>query len=988
MITMKRHRDDSVANTPVSNRSNGFRTSSGAQSSPTRQLQQKRTSLQYLTKRISPHPPGSRHSSVAPSSLPHLAYTHSHIPSAAPFADSVRPENEAEVEEREQSDNLDEVIMAVEMRDKGTVGCSYYLPREQTLYMMADVERGGVVVINTLKLHIRPSVVILSLRADECMEKCFDPEGNRRGSISGNDEQFRLPFALEYRPSSEFNYEAGRKKLVNLNLFSDGGPEVSFVTPGMEDSLEDYGVGNGAGYTSRQGKILRLSAWIDMESRSTIGCAGALLTYIGRRKAVEYLPSDEMAMSSFRISAMKMFSLKGMMFVNADTLASLQILQSESSPNTHSQGPMRASSGSKEGLSVYGLFHHLARTPQGKHLLRSYFLRPSLNMDVINERLETASVFLRPDNDSPLQKLTKNLGQIKDMRTVMIHLRKGISSGLGKGGGIKSGIWSSLRSFAFHTLQIKDALKEVIGAEKLAIIVKVFEKFDTHEIASVGRMISDTIDFAESAETHRTVVNLGIDDELDAMKRTYNGMDDLLSRTSRDIAATIPAVYSLDLNVIFFPQIGFLISIALNPNTGRGDYEGGQGEHRWDRSFSSDTRIYYKDYRMHELDETLGDIYAAVCDKEIEIVHALGQQVLEREAMLNLTSDICGELDSLLALAQGAKIYKYCRPRMTRKNIIQIKGGRHPLQELTVPSYIPNDTFIVGGMGEHPAIQEHEEDLDPSQSTSESRYAKGPSMLMMTGPNYSGKSVYLKQIALIVYMAHVGCYVPAERAIVGLTDKILTRIATRETVSRFQSAFMIDLQQVALAMTLATNRSLVIIDEFGKGTDSSDGAGLACGVFEHFLSLGDKRPKVLGATHFHEIFENGFLKPRPSLAFGYMEVRLDREAQDLGDQITYLYNFRFGRSITCYGSCCAALNGVDRAVVDRANELVELIAKGEDIVATCATISPEEEDDLKDAEATARHFLLRDIRVLLSQDAGTDARENSRIVLEEVMQLS
>ena len=94
-------------------------------------------------------------------------------------------------------------------------------------------------------------------------------------------------------------------------------------------------------------------------------------------------------------------------------------------------------------------------------------------------------------------------------------------------------------------------------------------------------------------------------------------------------------------------------------------------------------------------------------------------------------------------------------------------------------------------------------------------------MLMMTGPNNSGKSVYLKQIALIVYMAHVGCFVPADRATIGLTDKILTRIATRETVSRFQSAFMIDLQQVALAITQASHRSLVIIDEFGKGTESS-----------------------------------------------------------------------------------------------------------------------------------------------------------------------
>jgi DNA mismatch repair protein MSH5 len=123
--------------------------------------------------------------------------------------------------------------------------------------------------------------------------------------------------------------------------------------------------------------------------------------------------------------------------------------------------------------------------------------------------------------------------------------------------------------------------------------------------------------------------------------------------------------------------------------------------------------------------------------------------------------------------------------------------------------------------------------------------------LVLTGPNYSGKSVYLKQVALIVFMAHVGCYVPAESAIIGLTDKILSRVTTRETVSRVQSAFMIDLQQISLALSLATRRSLIIIDEFGKGTDSSDGAGLACAVFEHLLGRGNHCPKVLGATHFH-----------------------------------------------------------------------------------------------------------------------------------------
>lgn len=147
------------------------------------------------------------------------------------------------------------------------------------------------------------------------------------------------------------------------------------------------------------------------------------------------------------------------------------------------------------------------------------------------------------------------------------------------------------------------------------------------------------------------------------------------------------------------------------------------------------------------------------------------------------------------------------------------------MQELTVPSYVPNDAFLLGGSGSKTSTQRFEDDDELSATIlpiSEVLDRNGaPSMLMVTGPNYSGKSIYLKQIALIVYLAHVGCFVPAEVATIGLTDQILTRIATRETVSKYQSAFMIDLQQIGRAMSLATHRSLVIIDEFGKGTESS-----------------------------------------------------------------------------------------------------------------------------------------------------------------------
>lgn len=348
----------------------------------------------------------------------------------------------------------------------------------------------------------------------------------------------------------------------------------------------------------------------------------------------------------------------------------------------------------------------------------------------------------------------------------------------------------------------------------------------------------------------------------------------------------------------------------------------------------------------------------------------MGVSILEYEGALEEASDLCGEFDSLLALALGADKYKLTAPQITTTNSIQIEGGRNLLQELVVPSFIPNGTLLLGGSGN-----------GAEDETIVSEIIGGaPSLLVVTGPNHSGKSVYLKQVALIVYLAHIGSFVPADRACLGLTDRILTRIATRESVSRNESAFAIDLKQAAFSVNFATRRSLILIDEFGKGTNAMDGAGLVTALLNHFANLGDESPKVLAATHFHEIFENDILQDNPRIDFAQMDVRVDLETENVDDQVTYLFHLKPGRSTSSFGSRCAAMNGVDAAVVGRAEALVLLQAYGEDLRAACARLSEAETARLEEAENDARGFLEIDLD---DEPRGTHRLEKGGLALRE-----
>ncbi|PIA36727.1 hypothetical protein AQUCO_03300143v1 [Aquilegia coerulea] len=263
------------------------------------------------------------------------------------------------------------------------------------------------------------------------------------------------------------------------------------------------------------------------------------------------------------------------------------------------------------------------------------------------------------------------------------------------------------------------------------------------------------------------------------------------------------------------------------------------------------------------------------------------------------------ELDCFLALALVARQNNYVRPILTEETMLDIHNGRHVLQEMTVDTFVPNDTKIL----------------------SDGR------INIITGPNYSGKSIYIKQVALIVYLSHIGSFVPAEAATIGLTDRIFCAMGSKYMTAE-QSTFMIDLHQVGIMLRQATSQSLCLLDEFGKGTLAEDGIGLLGGTINHFATCGDS-PMVLVCTHLTEIFNESCLVKSEKIKFYTMSVlRPDENSTDVED-IVFLYRLVPGHTLLSYGLHCALLAGVPEEVLKRAASVLEIIATNKQVERQC-----------------------------------------------------
>uniref|UniRef100_A0A8D2DDL0 MutS protein homolog 5 n=1 Tax=Sciurus vulgaris TaxID=55149 RepID=A0A8D2DDL0_SCIVU len=622
-------------------------------------------------------------------------------------------------------------------------------------------------------------------------------------------------------------------------------------------------------------KILFLSSIIPFDCLLTVRALGGLLKFLGRRRIGVELEDYSV---SIPILGFKKFVLTHLVSIDQDTYSVLQIFKSEAHPSVY-----KVASGLKEGLSLFGILNR-CRCKWGEKLLRLWFTRPTQDLEELNSRLDVIQFFLLPQNLDMAQMLHRLMSHIKNVPLILKRMKLSHT---------KVSDWQVLYKTVYSALGLRDACRSL--PQSIQLFRDIAQEFsdDLHHIAS---LIGKVVDFEGSLAENRFTVLPNVDPDIDEKKRRLMGLPSFLTEVARqeleNLDSRIPSC-----SVIYIPLIGFLLSIPRLPSmVEASDFE----IEGLDFMFLSEEKLHYRSARTKELDALLGDLHCEIRDQETLLMYQLQCQVLARAAVLTQVLDLASRLDALLALASSARDYGYSRPHYSlHLHGVRIHNGRHPLMELCARTFVPNSVECGGDKGR---------------------------VKVVTGPNSSGKSIYLKQVGLITFMALVGSFVPAEEAEIGAIDAIFTRIHSCESISLGLSTFMIDLnQQVAKAVNNATERSLVLIDEFGKGTNTVDGLALLAAVLRHWMVLGPMCPHIFVATNFLSLVQLQLLPQGPLVQYLTMETCED------GNDLVFFYQVCEGVANASHASYTAAQAGLPEKLIARGKEVSDLIRSGKPI---------------------------------------------------------
>ncbi len=505
------------------------------------------------------------------------------------------------------------------------------------------------------------------------------------------------------------------------------------------------------------------------------------------------------------------------------------------------------------------------RTAMGSRMLRSWLLQPLLDVRRISARLDAVDDLTI--NRLMAEELAEQLGEVADLE----RLTSRASAGRANARDLVA-LRNSLRRLPF--------IRETLGGAEAALLTTLRAEVD--ELEELKALLEASL--AEDPPqllTEGGLIRDGYAQELDELRDIASGG----KRWIAELEATERARTGIaNLRVGYNKVFGYYLEVSkANAHLAPEDYDRKQ------------TLTNAERYITPELKEQEAKILGAeerMQDLEYELFCEVRERVAEQAERLLGTARALAAIDALVCLAEVAIEYDYVRPEVEASEIIEIAGGRHPVVERAGDQepFVPNDALL---------------DHDRHQ------------MLIVTGPNMSGKSTYLRQVALITLMAQMGSFVPADAARIGIVDRIFTRVGASDDLATGRSTFMVEMNETANIMNNATDRSLVILDEIGRGTSTFDGVSIAWAVAEHLIN--NIGARTLFATHYHHLNELEQL-------FDKVE-NLKIVVREEGDEIIFLRKIEPGGTQRSYGIQVARLAGLPPAVVERAKEVLHSLER-------------------------------------------------------------
>ncbi|MHB9147456.1 MAG: DNA mismatch repair protein MutS [Candidatus Amoebophilus sp.] len=502
-------------------------------------------------------------------------------------------------------------------------------------------------------------------------------------------------------------------------------------------------------------------------------------------------------------------------------------------------------------------------TPMGARLMKKWLVLPLKDIQAIQKRLDIVDLFYQDTNlwGSILQELK----QISDLERLISKVSVGRATPRDL---------LALQKALHHTVPIQNYLQ----TSQHDLLIKLSQQL--HNCEYLSEKIKNTLqDNPPLSITQGDLIREGIDNGLDELRKiAYQGKDYLLQLQQQEIKNTGISSLKIAYNKVF----GYYLEVtnahkSKVPTT-------------WIRK---QTLVNAERYVTEELKVYEEKILQAE-GKMIEIEQRLYQQLLDSAVefvpQILQNAKILAQLDCYLTFAQEARKHQYTKPILANHKKIIIKNGRHPVIEQQLPvdvSYVPNDIYL---------------DNETQQ------------VIVITGPNMAGKSALLRQVALIVLMAQIGSFVPASQAEIGLVDKIFTRVGASDNLALGESTFMVEMTETASIMHNLSDRSLIVMDEIGRGTSTYDGISIAWSIIEYLHNHPKYKAKTLFATHYHELNQ---------LADQLERVKnFNVSVKEVAGKIIFLRKLREGGSEHSFGIHVAQLAGMPTQVVERASEIL------------------------------------------------------------------